>query len=103
MLLLNIQRTGQRDVAVAMAFVKLVEDHRRHTTQSLVLNQLSEQNAFGFELDPRGVARHVLETHLVADLAPELNTKFLRDARRKQSRGESARLEDDALPAAEQA
>ena len=102
MLLLNLERAGQRNVAVKMAFVKLVEDDRRHARQRLVLDQLPKQNAFGLELDARSPAREILEPNLIAHFAPEFHAQFLRHARSQQSRREPARLENDNLAVAEQ-
>ena len=65
--------------------------------QRLVLDQLPEQNAFRLELDARGPARDILEADLIADFAAQFHAEFLRDARRQQSRGEPARLENDDL------
>ncbi len=102
MLLLNIQRAGEGDVAVAMSFVKLIEDDGGNPLERRVSDELTEQNAFGLEFDFGGGTDAILEAHLVADLAPQLHVEFLRDAGGEHPRGETARLEHDALAAAEQ-
>ena len=103
MLLLNVQRAGEGDVAIEMSFVKFIEDDGRDAREFIVLNQLPEQNAFGFKFDFGGGADAILEAHLIADLAAKLHVEFLRDAGSEHPRGETARLQHDALPAAEQA
>ena len=101
--LLQVQRAGQRDVAVEVALVELVEDERRDAAQLRVLDHLPQQDAFGDEADAGVGAGDVLEANLVADLAAELGLAFPGDARRQQPRGQPARLEDDDLAGAEQA
>ena len=100
--LLQVQRPGQRDVAVEMALVELVEDQRGDPGQSPVLDHLPQQHAFGDEADAGLRAGDVLETDLVADLAAELGVPLPGDARGQQARGQPARLQDDDLPASRQ-
>ena len=102
-LLLNVERAGERDVAVEVALMEFIKDERLHTAQPGVLNELAQQDAFGLELDARGVAGDILKAHLVADFAAKGHAKFVRDARREQPRGEPARLEDDDLSIAKEA
>ena len=100
---LQIQRAGQRDVAVKVALVELVEDQGRNAAQLRVLDHLAQQQALGDEADARVGAGDVLEANLVADFAAELGFAFPGDAGRQESRGEPARLEDHHLPGAQQA
>ena len=72
MLLLQIQRAGQRDVAVKMPFVKFVENQRRNAAQFRVVNHLPQQNAFGHKPDFRPRRRDIFEADLITDLAPSL-------------------------------
>lgn len=103
MLLLNIQRAGEGDVAVEMSFVKLVEHDGGNPLERRVSDELAEQNAFGLEFDFGGGADAIFKAHLIANLTPQLHIEFLRDTGSEHSSGEPARLEHDALPAAEQA
>lgn len=103
MLLLNIQRAGEGDVAVEMALVKFIEDDGGNPLERRISDELAEQNAFRLEFDFGGGADAILEAHLVADLAPQLHVEFLRDAGSEHPRGEPTRLQHDALPATEQA
>ena len=50
-LFLQIQRAGQRDVAVKMPLVKFVEDENGNALQLRVVNHLPQQNALGDEAD----------------------------------------------------
>ena len=102
MLLLQIERARQRDVAVKMAFVKFVEDEDRNAAQLRIVNHLPEQNAFRYKTNFRLRRRDIFEADLVADFVAKLDAEFLRHARREQPRGQPARLENHDLPVAEQ-
>ena len=95
---LQIQGPGQRDVAVKVAFVKLVEDERGNAAQLRVLKHLPQQHAFGNETDARVGAGDVLEANLVADFAAKLGLAFPGDTRGQQTRRQPARLQDHDLP-----
>src|SRR5712671_6511126 len=101
MLLLQIQRPRQRDVAVKMPLVKLVEDQRRDAAQFRVVNHLPQQDAFRDKTDFGFGRRDVLEADLIADFLPKLHAEFLRNSRREQASGEPARLQDDDLTLAQ--
>ena len=77
---LNVQRSGQGDVAVKVPFVKFVEDDGLNAAQGRVLDQLPEQDALGLELDAGGVAHAIFKSDLVADLAAEFHAEFVRDS-----------------------
>ena len=94
MLLLQIQRAGQRDVAVKMPLVKFIEDEGGNAAQLRVVNHLPQQHAFGDEADFRFRRRDVLEADLVADFVAKFDAEFLRHARGEQARGQPARLEN---------
>ena len=64
-LFLDVERSGQSDVAVKMAFVKLIENERLNTSQRGVLDQLAQEQSLGLELDPRDRAGDV-EKNLIA-------------------------------------
>ena len=102
MLLLQVERARQRDVAVKMPFVKFVEDEDGNAAQLRIVNHLPEQNTFGYKTDFSPRRCDIFETDLVADFVAELDAEFLRHARREQSRGQPARLENHNLPVTEQ-
>ena len=99
---LDLQRAGQRDVAVEMPFVKFVEDDRADAVQVRISQHLAQQHAFGDITDPRGGGDDIVEPHLVADLAAEFHVSTLRDPRRKHTRWQPARLQDHHLAIAQQ-
>jgi hypothetical protein len=101
-LFLNVQRAGERDVAVKMPLVEFVENHGLNSGQRGILDQLAQQDAFRLELDARRIAGDVFETNLITDFAPEWNARLVRHARREQSRRETPRLESDHASAPQQ-
>ena len=103
MLLLQIERAGQCDVAVKMAFVKFVEDQDGNAAQLRIVNHLPQQDAFSLKPDFRLRRCDIFEADLVADFVAKLDAEFLRNARREQPRGQPTRLENHDLPVAEQA
>ena len=86
-----------------MALVEFVEEDRGDAAQLRVLNQLAQENSFGDEPDARPRRGDVFEPDLVADFIAEPAPAFGRDPRCEQSRGETARLEDDDLSVAKEA
>ena len=54
--LLNLQRTRERDVAVEMALVKLVEHDRRDAAQRRIERHLPQQDPLRYEPNPRALA-----------------------------------------------
>src|SRR5437762_3467320 len=85
-----------------MAFMKFIEDDRLNAPERRVVDQLPEQNPFGFKLDACGAARQVLETDSIADLTPQLDAQFLCHPRCKQPGRKPARLENHNLAGSEQ-
>ena len=102
LLFLDVERASQRDVAVEMALVEFVEQDGLNAAQGRILDQLSKQDPFGFKLDARGVARVVLEAHLVTHFLAHLDAEFACDPMREKPRRKPPRLEDDHLAAAQQ-
>ena len=78
MLLLQVERAGQRDVAVKMAFVKLVEDQDGNPAQFRIVNHLPEQHTFRHKPDFRLRRCDIFEADLVADFVAKLDIEFLR-------------------------
>ena len=68
----ELQRARQSDVAVKMPLVKFIEKNRGNSAQLRILEQLAEQNAFGYEANPRLRRGNFFETDLVADLVAKL-------------------------------
>ncbi len=66
-LLLQLERAGERDVAVEMALVELVEEDRADAGQRGIGEHLAEQHAFGDEADAGARGDDLIEPNLVAD------------------------------------
>ena len=103
MLLLLVERLGERDVAVKMPLVKFVEENCRDAAQLRVVDHLPQQNAFGHEADFCLRRRDILKADLVADFLAKFDAEFRRDTLGEQSRREPARLKHHDLSVAEQA
>ena len=100
-LFLNVERARQSDVAIEMPFMKFVKDQRLNSVKRGILNQLAQQDSFGLELDARGSTRRILESNLIADLAPKFHSKLICNARRKQARGKTPGLKNHHLAIAQ--
>src|SRR5262245_28354875 len=85
-----------------MPFVELIEDQCLNAVQGGILNQLAQKDPFGLELDARGTAGGVFESHLITDLTTQLHTQFVCDARSEQTCCEAARLERYHLAVSQQ-
>ncbi len=64
--LLEPPQQRQREIALQVALVKLVEHHRGHPVEPGVRKQAARQHALGHEPQPRSRPGHLLKTHLVA-------------------------------------
>jgi hypothetical protein len=95
--LLQPAQERERDVAVQMPLVKLVEEDRGHAPQVRIPQEAPREDALGHEADPRPRARDVLEAHLVADHLADLLAQLVGHAARGETRRQAARLEDDDL------
>ena len=73
----TIQRTRQRDIAIEMTLVKLIENHCLQTAECGVFDQLPKQNPFGFKLDARGIAGRILKPDLIADFTSKVYAQLL--------------------------
>ena len=88
----------EREIAVEVALVELVDDHAAHAPELGVAEQPPRQHTLGDQLDPGRGARLAIEAHLVADLTAEPDAALLRDPRRGQPCGEPPGLENDVVP-----
>jgi hypothetical protein len=78
-----------------MAFVEFVEDEDCYSGQRRAFLHLAQEDAFG-DVEDAGVARRdVFEPVLETDFAAQLDSALLRDALGEQTRGQSARLQND--------
>ncbi len=92
---LERERSGQRDVAVEVAFVEFVEDDGGDSFEGGVVDHAAEQDAFGDEADARLAAADIFEADLIADLFAEADIHFFGDPAGEHAGGDSAGLEDD--------
>jgi len=82
----------EQKVDVEAALVRLVNDQRVIVEQPRIALRLRQQDAVGHQLDV-GLRRGAIgEPDLVADMTTEFALEFLRDARRRRTRSDAARL-----------
>jgi hypothetical protein len=98
-----LEGASEGDVTVEMALVKLIEEDGRDSAQLRILDELAQEDTFGDEANAGPIRGDVFETDLVADLVTEPALALGGDARREETGGETARLEDYDLAVAEQA
>ena len=91
----------EREVALQVALVKLVEHHGADALQPRIGEQAARQHAFGEEAQARARPGDLFEAHLVADGLADALAAFGRDEARRQPRGEAARLEHEHLAVGE--
>ena len=89
----------EREIAVEVALVQLVDDHAADSAQFGIREQPARQDALGDEADARRGAGAAIEAHLVADLPAELDAALAGDARRREPCREPPRLQHDDLAA----
>ena len=95
--LLETPQECERDVALEVALVDLVEQHRSHAAKGRVGDEAACEHALGDEAHPRPAARHVLEPHGVPDGLADALAELVGDAPRGKASREAARLEHDDL------
>jgi len=95
--LLQIQRPGQRDVAVEMALVEFVEDDDADAAQLGIGEHLPQQNSLGDEANARPRGGDFIEADLVTHFVAEPAVALLGHARGEHARGEPARLQHHDL------
>jgi hypothetical protein len=89
----------EREVALQVALVELIEQHRRHAAQLGICDQPAREHAFGHEADARLRRAHVLEAHLISDASADRFGELMGDAPRGHAGSDPARLEHDDLAA----
>ena len=99
---LDFKRARQGDVAVEMAFMKLVEADGRDAAQSRVGEHLAQQDALSHVADSRGLGHDAIQADLVADLATHAAVALGSDSCGEHPGGEPAGLEHDDFTVAEE-
>jgi hypothetical protein len=94
---LELESAGQRDVAVEVPFVKLIEQDRAHTVQLGIGEHPAQQHAFGHVADARVGGGDVVEPHLIAHLSAESCVSRPRDPGCEHACRQPARLQDRHL------
>src|SRR5262249_24325222 len=84
-------------------FVELIENDRLDSLERRLVDHLSQQDAFGLELDASCAAGHIFESNLVADFASKFDSEFMRDTGCEESSRETPGLQDDDLTVTQQA
>ena len=74
--LLEVQRPRQGDVAIEVAFVELIENERRNTFESRVLNHLPQEHALSNKANARLRAADILKADLVSHFLTEIHFAF---------------------------
>ena len=95
--LLHAPEERERDVALEVTLVELVEEHGRHAAKERVGEQPSREDALGHEAHARSRARRVLEANRVADGLADALAELVGDAPCREPRGEASWLEHDDL------
>jgi len=72
----------ERDVALEMPLVELVEEHRRESAKLRIGEHAPREHAFGHETNARACARRIFEAHGVPDGLADALTELLGDAPR---------------------
>jgi len=94
----KLQHERQRDVALQVPLVELVEHHGGDAAQQRIGQESPRQHTLGDESQAGAGAGDVLEPHLVAGRLPGSFAQFLRDPPGSGARGQPARLEHHHLP-----
>ena len=73
----------QREVALEMPLVKLVQHHGVHAREPRIGNQPPREDTFGEQPEPSAGAGDILEAHLVPDCFAQALAHLLRDPSRR--------------------
>ena len=73
--------------------MELIEDHRAHAGQRMVILKPAQQDAFGDKTNARAAARLVIKANLIADLRPRVPAALGGHARRHGARGHAPGLQ----------
>ena len=92
---------SEREVAVEVALVELVQHDGVDAAQGGVGEQATREDAFGDEAEARARAGDLVEADLVADGVADLLAEFGGDAARGEARGDAAWFEDEDFAADE--
>jgi hypothetical protein len=99
---LQLPQQREREIALQVALVELVEQHRAHAAQERVGDQLAGEHPLGHEAHARVARAHLLEPHLIADAPAERLGQLLGHAPRRHAGRDPSRLEHDDLAAAQE-
>jgi hypothetical protein len=91
------QQQGQREVALQVALVELVEHHRAHAPEVRIPQQPAREDALGDVAQPGPGRGDLVEADLIADRLAWALAQLLRDAPRRGARRQPPRLEHDDL------
>src|SRR5579859_6679983 len=86
-----------------MSFVELVENQGRYSREIRVLDDLAQEHPLGDKANPGLRAADIFEPDLITYFAAEFTLSFPSDPGCQQPGRQPPRLEDDDLPATEQA
>jgi hypothetical protein len=101
--LLQLADDREREVALQVALVELVEDDDPDLLEERVAHQVAAEDALGEEPEARRRPAPAREADAVADVVAGRATALARDELRGRARGDPARLDDDDLPRARHA
>ena len=100
---LEAPQQREREIALQVALVELVEHDRADAGERGRREQPAREEPLGHVADPRPGPRDLLEPHLPADRLARALSQLLRHAARREPRGEPARLEHHHLASAGEA
>jgi hypothetical protein len=91
-----LQTVEQRqcDIAIEVAFMKLVEDDAAYSPKFRIGDDPAREDAFGEEAKPCRWSAYFVEAHLVTDGLAERFTEFLGYPAGRHAGGDAARFED---------
>ena len=92
---LKSPQIGNGQIAVEMALMEFVENHRMGARKLRIRKKLPHQHSFGQETQARARRGDILETKLIAYFFPELGTELFGHATGGKLGGNSAGFEDD--------
>ncbi len=95
----DFEREGKAEIGIEAALVEFVEDHRADAGEFGVGLDHAGEDAFGDNLDARGLRNLSLAAHPVADGMPRYFAQFLGKPFGCRPRGEAARFEHEDLAA----
>ena len=100
---LELSHHGERDVALQVPLVELVEDDDADTLEEGIGREEPAEDPLGHEPQPGPGAAALLEAHAVAHLLAERTAALAGDVRRRRARRDPPWLEDEDVPIAGEA